>query len=75
MSAALVSRIEIRCRGKVHGIIKEYPNGKRLFEVRCKDNYCVDRGKNEVVFHYYDMQSGKLVDTKKYRDPVRQLER
>jgi hypothetical protein len=65
--------VQLRCKGKLHGIIREYPNGDRFLEVRCKDNWCVDRGKNEVVFHYYDLQSGELRKTKNYRDPVDHL--
>lgn len=64
-----VSAIELRCRSKLQGIIKEYPDGRKLLEVRCKDKWCAERGTGMVVFHYFDMETGELNHTQKYRDP------
>lgn len=69
MSSAL-QRIEYRCEGKLHGVRKEYPNGKVYLEVRCKDNWCADRGIGEVVMHYFDIETGLLDHTRKFKDPV-----
>ncbi|QGJ90061.1 hypothetical protein HWC80_gp020 [Mycobacterium phage Indlulamithi] len=41
-----------------------------MLEVRCKDKWCAERGTGVVVLHYFDLESGQLVETKKYRDPV-----
>ena len=62
---------QLRCISKLHGIIKEYPNGKRLLEVRCKAKWCSKRGTGVVVLHYCDLESGQLVETKKFRDPIK----
>lgn len=67
---AVATRIELRCKGKVQGIIKSYPNGERYLEVRCKDHWCTDREPGVVVFHYFEMDSGNLHHTKKYRSPT-----
>lgn len=66
-----VTATELRCRSKLQGIIKEKPCGTRVLEVRCKDKWCADRRAGEVVLHEFDLESGKLVNTKRYRDPVR----
>lgn len=63
-----VTSTELRCKSKLQGIIKEFPNGKFL-EVRCKDKWCAERGTGTVVFHYFDLETGKLDHTVKYRDP------
>ena len=63
--------VQFRCpNGKIHGIRREFENGKVVLEVRCKDRFCTKRGdgSNTVVFHYFDIKSGKLVQTKRYRD-------
>jgi len=64
-----VSSMELRCRSKLQGIIKEYPSGIRLLEVRCKDKWCAERGAGMVVFHYFNIETGELDHTTKFRDP------
>jgi hypothetical protein len=70
MTSAAYQRIEYRCSGKLHAVRKEFPNGRILLEVRCKDKLCADRKIGEVAFHYYDIETGLLDHTKKYKDPV-----
>jgi hypothetical protein len=71
---AVAEATKLRCRSRLQGIIKEYPNGKRLLEIKCKDKLCADRRAGVYVLHYYDLESGQLVNTKKFRDPKRSLE-
>ena len=66
---ATVTAIQLRCKSQLQGIIKEYPNGVRLFEVRCKNKWCSARKPGIVVLHYFDIVTGELVDTKRFRDP------
>ena len=66
-----VLTMQLRCRSKLQGIIKEYPNGKKLLEVRCKDKWCAERGAGVVVLHYFNVETGELDHTKRYRDPRR----
>ncbi|AMB17237.1 hypothetical protein PBI_ROPE_23 [Mycobacterium phage Rope] len=61
-----VSRVEYRCKGKVHGVRKVYPDGKVYVEIRCKDHWCTDREPGVVVFHYFDPETGELHHTQKY---------
>ena len=63
-----VTRVEYRCKGKVHGTRKVYPNGEEYVEVRCKDHWCTDREPGVVVFHYFNPQTGELHHTKKYQN-------
>jgi hypothetical protein len=67
MTASL-DTIQLRCEAGLHGIIKER-KGKRVFEIRCKNKWCTDRIPGIVVLHYFDTETGKLVDTNKFRDP------
>lgn len=67
MTAVLA--IQLRCRSRLQGIIKEYPNGRRLLEVRCKDKWCADRKAGVVVLHYFNVETGELDHTNKFRDP------
>lgn len=55
---------ELRCRSTLIGVIK---NG--LLEVKCKHWYCTRN--NAVTFHYFDLSTGQLVDTKQYTDPLK----
>lgn len=68
MSTA-VGTAQLRCRSKLQGILKKYPNGKVLLEIRCKDKWCADRKSGVVVLHYFNVETGELVNTVKFRDP------
>jgi len=73
---AVVTRVELKCRSRTHGVIKQYtPTGKKYIEVRCKDHWCVDKNEGEVVFHYFEHETGEYSHTRKYRDPVKAVER
>jgi hypothetical protein len=61
--------MQLRCRSKLQGIIKEQADGTKLFEVRCKDKWCAERGAGLVVLHYFNVETGELVRTTKYREP------
>ena len=60
---------QLRCRSKLQGILKTYPDGKVLLEVRCKEKWCAERGAGLVVLHYFNVETGELDHTKKFRDP------
>jgi len=76
MPSTVVERTELKCRSRIHGVIKQFePNGKRYIEVRCKDHWCVDKDEGQVAFHYFDLETGEYSHTKKYRDPVKAVER
>jgi len=63
--------MQLRCKSQLQGIIKEYPNGKRLLEVRCKNKWCAARGTGVVVLHLFNVETGELDHTKRFRDPQR----
>lgn len=55
---------ELRCESHLHGII----NDEGLIEVKCRWKPCVNEI-GVVVFHYFNAETGKEVDTKKFLDP------
>jgi hypothetical protein len=59
--------LELRCPNVMHGIIRVKDN---FLEVKCRHWRCKNREKNKVVLHYYDLNSGELVKTIEYKDPV-----
>ncbi|AVD99634.1 hypothetical protein HWB51_gp016 [Mycobacterium phage Cuke] len=73
MTTALA--IQLRCRSKLQGIIKKYSDDKVLLEIRCKDKWCADRSAGVVVLHYFNVETGELDHTKKFRDPKRPVRR
>ena len=57
--------MDIRCeRGHLHAII--LPNGQ--LEVSCRSRFC-GAGRGVVVLHRFDLSTGEVVETKRYRDP------
>lgn len=69
---AIASPVQLRCQSQLHGIIKERADGTKVLEVRCKNKWCVARQEQKqgiVVLHYLNVETGELVETKKFRDP------
>jgi hypothetical protein len=59
---------ELRCGGTMHGVLSD---DHRYLEVKCKRRRC-GAGPGIVVLHTFDLhEGGKLIKTKKYRDPQR----
>jgi hypothetical protein len=58
-----MAEVELRCPSRMHGILKE-----TLIEVKCRSKFC-GASSFATVFHYFDPQTGDLVDTKKYQEP------
>ena len=54
---------ELRCPYKLHGIVE----GQYL-EVRCRSSMC-GYAPGVAVLHRFDVATGKLVETLKFRDP------
>lgn len=56
---------ELRCGGTMHGKLDIF-DGK--LEVKCNRRRCgAERG--VVVLHTFDLNTGEMVGTKRYRDP------
>lgn len=55
---------ELRCGARIHGILRE----DGLFEVKCSAGTCGAK-QGVAVFHYFDITTGDLVETKMYRTP------
>lgn len=52
---------EIRCPSRIHGKVVD---GR--FEVKCASKHC-GAGKGTVVFHYFDLLTGDLLQTRKFQ--------
>lgn len=59
--------VEMRCPNTLHGILR---NG--LIEVKCHHIRCT-KGRAVNVLHYFDPETGAMVDTKVYQDPTPRL--
>lgn len=57
---------ELRCGYMMHGILR----GENLIEVKCKRRPCGAKP-GVVVLHTFNLTTGKLVGTVRFRDPVR----
>jgi hypothetical protein len=55
--------VELRCEHKMHGVLTD--NG--LLEVKCGSAFCGSKP-GVVVLHRFDVVTGELVETKKYKD-------
>lgn len=60
--------IELRCGGTMHGKLS-LVDGK--LEVKCGRRICGAR-RGVVVLHTFDINSGDMVGTQKYADPIRE---
>jgi hypothetical protein len=60
--------IELRCSGTMHGKL-----GNHILEVKCGRRGC-GAVKGVVVLHTFDLETGLLVGTKKYADPIKEGE-
>lgn len=57
--------MELRCNNDIlFGILDE-----GVLEVKCRSKRC-GAGPGVVVIHGFDIESGKLLGTRKYRDPA-----
>lgn len=58
--------MELRCSSSIlHGVIED-----GVLEVLCKSNRC-GKESGVVVLHRFNVETGKLIETKKYKDPTR----
>lgn len=57
---------ELRCPSRLHGRIV---NGQ--FEVKCLSKKCKEGRTGVVVLHYFNLLTGELERTKRFRDPAR----
>jgi hypothetical protein len=57
---------ELRCPNTMHGILDV---DKDTIEVKCDNNRCGARS-GVVVLHTFDLISGALLRTRRFRDPI-----
>jgi hypothetical protein len=55
--------VELRCDKRLHGVL----TSDGVLEVACRSALCGHRD-GVVVIHRFDVQSGNLIDTVKYKD-------
>lgn len=57
--------IELRCDKKLHGVLFD-----GVVEIKCTSRFC-GAGNGVVILHRFSVQTGELIETIKYRDPVK----
>lgn len=57
--------MDVRCDNKLHAVL----DGSVL-EVRCNSRWCGKRP-GVVVIHRFNILTGELIETLRYKDPVR----
>jgi hypothetical protein len=56
--------MDLRCRAKKFGELTD----DGVIEIKCSSKFCGEPG--TVVIHRFDPLTGKLIETKRFRDPV-----
>jgi hypothetical protein len=54
---------ELRCASRIHGLVVR----PGVIEVRCQSRFCGKRA-GVVILHWFDLETGKLLETKEYQD-------
>lgn len=62
---------DVRC-SKLQARLVTGPLGTQLLEVKCDSRICRGPTPNAVVLHYFSLVDGKLVETKRFKDPARE---
>lgn len=55
--------MELRCPSRINAELDG-----NVLKIKCASKHC-GAGGGTSVFHYYDVLTGSLIDTKKYQDP------
>ncbi len=62
--------MELRCRGKLHGIlVVEDSETDAVVEFKCRSRWC-GAAKNRVILHRFNVSTGKYT-TRRFSDPVK----
>lgn len=54
---------ELRCTSKKHGVVID----DHTVEVKCDSRFCGAKA-GVIVLHRFDLRTGELVDTQRYRE-------
>lgn len=60
-----IDNVELRCRGGLAGIVRG--GGFGTLEVKCRHWACTSGGNG--TYHYFDLATGRILETKQYQDP------
>lgn len=58
---------DVRCENKLHGIIVK----PGVLEVKCDSRFC-GANANTVVLHRFDLETGDLMETIRFKEPARE---
>jgi hypothetical protein len=62
-------RTDLRCHHKKFGELLE-DEGTAIIEIKCSSKFC-GAGNGVMVLHRFDAESGKLLETLRFREPDR----
>lgn len=60
--------MDLRCESKKHAEILEEPVHTGILEISCNSRFC-GAGQGRVVLHRFDLETGSLVDTRRFKSP------
>lgn len=58
--------LELRCPGRIHGILDG-----NVLKMRCFTKVPCGAGNGVVVEHYFNIETGQIIETRKFRDPAK----
>jgi len=58
--------VDLRCEAKKHGVIVR----EGVVEIKCDSRFC-GAAQGVTILHRFDVVTGELVETVKFKDPVR----
>lgn len=58
--------MDLRCPNKKHGEVTDSGN----LEIKCSSRFC-GAGRGVVVIHRFNVKTGELVETLRFKDPTR----
>lgn len=60
--------MDLRCESKKHAEILEEPAPQGTLEIKCDSRFC-GAGPRQVVLHRFDLETGLMVDTRRFKNP------
>lgn len=60
--------MELRCDHKMHGELL----GQGILEIKCGSSFC-GAAPGIVVLHRFDIHSGKMVETRRFKNPRKEF--
>ena len=57
---------DLRCESKKHGVLID----SNTLEIKCDSRFCGAK-RGVVVLHWFDVQTGAMIKTMQYKNPIK----